>query len=157
MCVPAIAAGPASEGASQLLQLGPRRVPPARLVAHRGFPPPGDELCVELCADRWSTGLVPSALRLCGVLRAGANVKQQMNLRASGDPRYGGWTHGLVPPARHGAHRGFHPLDGYSVELCSDRWSTGLVPSALRLCGVLRAGANAKRQTILRRTLVATT
>ena len=43
-------------------------------VAHRGFPPPGDELCVELCSDRWSTGLGPSALRLCGVLRAGALV-----------------------------------------------------------------------------------
>ena len=46
--------------------------PPARLFAPRGFPPPGDELCVELGSDRWATGLVPSGLRLCGVLRGGA-------------------------------------------------------------------------------------
>ena len=46
------------------------KCPPARLGAHRGFPPL-DELCVELCSDRWSTGLVPSALRLCGVLGRG--------------------------------------------------------------------------------------
>ena len=83
LCVPAFAGGPASDGVcpshcgwarvgrwvSQLLRLGPRRVPPARLLAHRGFPPPGDELCVELGSDRWATGLVPSGLRLCGVLR----------------------------------------------------------------------------------------
>ena len=46
----------------------PRQAPRRAFIAHRGFPPPGDELCVELGSDRWSMGLVPPALRLCGVL-----------------------------------------------------------------------------------------
>jgi hypothetical protein len=62
--------------ASQLMQLGPRRVPPARLPAPRGSPSPWGRLCVELCSDHWSTGLVPSALWLCGVLRAGTKKKR---------------------------------------------------------------------------------
>ena len=54
--------------------------------------------------------------------------------------RNGGVSPRTGTPARLGAHRSFHPLDGLCVELCSDRWSTGLVPSALRLCGVLCVG-----------------
>ena len=145
---------------SQLLQLGPRRVPPARLLARRGFPPPGDELCVELCSNHWSTGLVlpPFGRAACcarvprrtiigyGVVcpsycswaRVGRCASQLMQL----GPR-------RVPPARLPAPRGFPPPgDEICVELCSDHWSTGLVPSALWLCGVLCTGAHAKRRRL---------
>ena len=53
---------------------------PARHGAHRGVPPLGDELCVELCSDRWSTGLGPSALLVVRRFTVGANAEQRMHL-----------------------------------------------------------------------------